>query len=638
MKNKNIFNKYLIIIVVIFLSAFILFFFFWKANFYNKAYPNTKINNIDLSGLNKSEIENILKDYTYKIEKEGIVFKKDNIFATLKIGSDSIDSGPSYPFLNINIKETVDSYFDNRDNKSFILFIKNIIFKHKPNKDNVIVFNLEKDLIKLFIIDSFSNLVIPYENAFFYISEDDNNLNISLEKIGKAIDYNDAYNKIINNLSNLINENIELHTLSVYPEFKKEDLNLIKNDVIELIENSNTIQLIFSDNLNNEEENIKWDINSNTLISWIGVKNENEKTEIYFDENKIKLFLEDKIAPEIKKEIILPRFEMENNKIKNWQIGKDGRELNINESINNIKNNFKNENWQINLTTSILSVDSFASENNFKIEEIIGTGHSSFIGSSANRIENIRVGSEFLHGLLIKPGEEFSLINNLGEIDKESGYLPELVIKDGKTIPEYGGGLCQVGTTLFRAALQSGLPITERRNHSYRVSYYEPAGTDATIYDPWPDFKFINDTKEYILLQYRMEGYDLYYDIWGVKDGREVTVTDPVIYNIVKPEDTKIIETDELEPGVKKCTESAHNGADAYFDYKVIYPEGSMATTTVEQRFSSHYVPWQAVCLIGKEDKEEEKEENNINTQETINSSTENNITENINNTEIKFE
>ena len=188
----------------------------------------------------------------------------------------------------------------------------------------------------------------------------------------------------------------------------------------------------------------------------------------------------------------------------------------------------------------------------------------------------------------------------MGEIDGSNGYLTELVIKGDKTVPEYGGGLCQVGTTVFRGALDSGLPITERRNHSYRVSYYEPAGTDATIYDPAPDFKFVNDTGNYILIQSRVEGDDLYFDFWGVNDGRIASTTDPVIYNIVKPPPTKIIETDSLAPGEKKCTESAHSGADAYFDYTVIYPENSTTTPIKTRRFSSHYIPWQAVCLVGK--------------------------------------
>jgi vancomycin resistance protein YoaR len=160
---------------------------------------------------------------------------------------------------------------------------------------------------------------------------------------------------------------------------------------------------------------------------------------------------------------------------------------------------------------------------------------------------------------------------------------------------EFGGGLCQIGTTAFRAALAVGVPITERRNHSYRVVYYEPAGTDATIYDPAPDFKFRNDYATPLLFQTRIDGDDLYFELWGAKDGRVATQTTPVISNVVVPAPTKIVETLDLKPGEKKCTEKAHNGADAKFTYNVTYPSGQ----TVTQDFKSHYVPWQAVCLLG---------------------------------------
>jgi vancomycin resistance protein YoaR len=143
------------------------------------------------------------------------------------------------------------------------------------------------------------------------------------------------------------------------------------------------------------------------------------------------------------------------------------------------------------------------------------------------------------------------------------------------------------------------LPITARRNHSYRVAYYEPAGMDAAVYIPNPDVRFLNDTANYILIQSRIEGDDFYFDFWGVKDNREITITKPVVYNIVKPAPTKIVETLDLAPGKKKCTEKAHNGADAYFDYTVVYNPGSTEEKKEEKRFSSHYVPWQEVCLVG---------------------------------------
>lgn len=152
---------------------------------------------------------------------------------------------------------------------------------------------------------------------------------------------------------------------------------------------------------------------------------------------------------------------------------------------------------------------------------------------------------------MVAPDEEFSLLKALGEIDGEHGYLQELVIKDNQTKPEFGGGLCQIGTTTFRATIASGLPVSERRNHSYRVVYYEPAGTDATIYSPAPDYKFKNDTGHYVLIKTRIEGTKIYFDFWGTKDGREINIEPPVIYNIVAPPPEKIIKTIDLEVGVK---------------------------------------------------------------------------------------
>jgi vancomycin resistance protein YoaR len=132
---------------------------------------------------------------------------------------------------------------------------------------------------------------------------------------------------------------------------------------------------------------------------------------------------------------------------------------------------------------------------------------------------------------LIKPEEEFSFNKIIGKVSPKKGYLPELVIKNNRTVAEYGGGLCQISTTCFRAALYSGLPITERRPHAYAVKYYNPQGTDATIYPPHPDLRFINDTPNYILIQTKIEGNILTFDFYGTDDGREVKIIGPYSYD-----------------------------------------------------------------------------------------------------------
>jgi vancomycin resistance protein YoaR len=157
------------------------------------------------------------------------------------------------------------------------------------------------------------------------------------------------------------------------------------------------------------------------------------------------------------------------------------------------------------------------------ISELISTGYSNFYGSPANRIHNVKVGAARFNGVVIKPGEEFSFNTTLGPVDASTGYLPELVILENKTTKEFGGGMCQVSSTAFRAALNAGLPILERLYHAYPVSYYKPYGVDATIYLPKPDLVFKNDTNKYILIQTRIEGYNLYFDFYGTKVARTVT-------------------------------------------------------------------------------------------------------------------
>jgi len=170
-------------------------------------------------------------------------------------------------------------------------------------------------------------------------------------------------------------------------------------------------------------------------------------------------------------------------------------------------------------------------ENVHKIgaNSLLATGESSFTGSPQNRRHNIGVGASKFNGVIIPQGEEFSFLTTLGPVDQSTDYLPELVIKVDKTIPEYGGGMCQVSTTCFRAAVNAGLRVTERQNHAYPVQYYSPQGTDATVYIPHPDLKFVNDTPGPILIQTRITGNILTFEFFGQSDGRTVQLEGPTV-------------------------------------------------------------------------------------------------------------
>ncbi len=134
----------------------------------------------------------------------------------------------------------------------------------------------------------------------------------------------------------------------------------------------------------------------------------------------------------------------------------------------------------------------------------IGQGKSQFASySSPNRDANVQVGGSEFDGLLIAPGEVLSFDATVGEISAAKGYALGEMIAGGVVVPSFGGGICQVSTTLFRAAFWSGLDVVERHFHSWRLAWYEvdaPPGMDATIALGGPDLKLRNNTAGYILI------------------------------------------------------------------------------------------------------------------------------------------
>jgi vancomycin resistance protein YoaR len=242
------------------------------------------------------------------------------------------------------------------------------------------------------------------------------------------------------------------------------------------------------------------------------------------------------------------------------------------------------------------------------ITELIGKATTTFTGSPKNRIHNIKNGARLLTGHVIKPGEEFSTLAALGKVDNTTGYLPELVIKGTRTVPEFGGGLCQVSTTLFRSLLNAGLPITARRNHSYRVSYYEKdengkfigPGLDATIYQSNPDLKFKNDTAHPILVYGYVYGDKITFELYGTRDGRTSKIEGPTLLTETAAGPPIYAETDTLPRGTVKQVEVAHPGGSTKALYSVTYPDGRVEN----QEFKSFYRRWPARFLVGTKDQQ----------------------------------
>ncbi|MBI5254659.1 VanW family protein [Candidatus Falkowbacteria bacterium] len=592
------------LIAVVSLSAAVVI-----AKKYNsKIFPGVHIAAINLSSATKTEAKLLLDSaLNQKFLEKGFIFfaKGEKVVVGLNDGNG---------ILVFNSDAMVQKAFDFGRNHSRIdnqwKRLTTLLFGHEIALD----YQLNKELLQENLSSQLKSREKPFNNASISIKildEQKKDVEVTLikEQAGGSFRYLSAINKLDENLQNYFNLPITLESKAEIPKIYVQDVEALL-PALEIFLKIDKHELVYLEN--------KYEIPWAMFVQWLTIGlSPQEQAGITLDKDLVKNYLS-AISQTINQEAKDAKFQITNNKVTEFQASETGRELDIDKSFDSVVDAFILQNKE--------SVDLVVNEtlprvatqdvNNLGIKELVGVGVSNYAGSPPNRIHNIGVGSASLNGLLIKPDEEFSLNKALGKADASTGYLQEMVIKGDKTIPEYGGGLCQIGTTMFRVALAAGLSITERRPHSYRVVYYEPAGTDATIYTPHPDVRFVNDTGHYLLLQTKIIGLNVRFELWGAKDGRKVSFEGqnktedlsklkPVIYNITQPGPPKEVESDKLAPGEKKRTEIAHNGADAYFYRFIEWPAETNTqplagqSGAIKEKWSSHYVPWQAVWLIG---------------------------------------
>lgn len=329
------------------------------------------------------------------------------------------------------------------------------------------------------------------------------------------------------------------------------------------------------------------------------------ESQVEYDNSELKDFLslsEEKYNRPAKNAL----FKFESGKVSEFRKESYGLKINSDQFLmdfDKIINNFKTDttNKKIVLNSEIINPEIKLSDiNEYGIEEFIAEGKSDYTHSIPERIHNLTLAASKFNGVLIPKGAIFSFNKTVGDISSLTGYKPAYIIKEGKTILGDGGGVCQVSTTLFRAALNAGLPIIERNTHAYRVGYYEndsQPGFDATVFAPTVDLKIKNDTPSYILIETEIdiENNLLFFKFYGKKDDRRVEISKATVYDVVPPLEPKYQDDPTLKKGVTKQVDFAAGGAKAIFSYKVFRNNKLM----IDEKFFSNYRPWAAVYLVG---------------------------------------
>ncbi|MDO8443125.1 MAG: VanW family protein [bacterium] len=581
--------------------GFALFLAFFFGYYYSdKFYPRTFIGGVAVSGMTYAEAQAKIKTELEDIGANGFNLEFIKEAATHKVSVPASISGftpdtvVEYFSIN-NIDETIKKAYDRGRGPSFVLRwgerISSLFFK----KAFTVPYSIQKEAVFSLLERELNGFLKGPQTAEF--SESGNKIIISEGKFGADIDYERVIKEMDKVLFNASAKSLRFDVNLIAPSITAEDLKL-KLDFVNA--------LIGSVDLKLWNDPYWWRARGPILATWLTI-NKDDEDKIEIRSEKLKNFVEINTNLLIDGRMVNSRFEMQNGKLAEIVPGQAGLGVNfdklkadIEKELQRIYQNYngkkiKPETLAVKFTIEkVLPKVTKETIEQYKITNLIGEAKTSFAGSSAARIHNIKVGVLKLNGILIAPGEEFSTVKAIGEVTEKEGYKKEFVIKLDKSVEEFGGGLCQIATTLFRLALNTGLPITERQNHSYVVGYYGP-GLDATIYGPHPDLRFVNDTGNYVLLQGMVKNNDLIFELYGRKDGRKVSISEPRIRDRISPPDTKYILTDALPLAQKKCTERRREGLTAETDYRVEYADSSIH----EQTFFSEYKPWQEVCLFG---------------------------------------
>jgi vancomycin resistance protein YoaR len=281
-----------------------------------------------------------------------------------------------------------------------------------------------------------------------------------------------------------------------------------------------------------------------------------------------------------------------------------GRQLNLEQSLQAVSDGVDAGQHAIPLAfdTTDPEVKSDATGEELGITENVAAVSTYFSGSSSARVQNIETASSAFHGLLVAPGETLSMAEVLGDISLDKGYAEALIIYGDRTIKGVGGGVCQVSTTLFRAAFYGGYQIDERHPHAYRVLYYEQGpnspgpGLDATVFVPLVDFKFTNDSEHWLLLEtYMYNNRQLLWKFYSTNDGRTVNWSSSGPRNEVEAPEPLYKKNNDLDKGEIEQVDYEADGMDVTVT-RTVTRDGQ---TLHDDEFRTHYLPWRAIYEYG---------------------------------------
>ena len=577
-----------------------------------RIYPSIQIGGVDVGGLSQEEAFQVIDQHVNMMLDEKLNVTAEDLSASFELRASGADDPDLISDLvYVNVDAAVENAYALGRSSGWFANAFSSAFHGLSGTEVDVEVALAEDQLEALLQEAFGELENPGEPTHYLSSPQGHSYSIEVVEgtTGQILDMDALLSEIEDEAKNFSLSAFDLALVEQTVEVSEDEARTLAHEVADI--------LIYSPyTLTHTAQSYReydWSVDDESLTLWLLPAWDDDELVLTLAGDDFESFV-DELHDTIDVEPVDARFSIEGDRVTEFAGSQNGLELDEEATFALLLSAWEDaptgsideprEEISITVVTQETEPEiTTGSVNNLGINEILGVGISDFSGSPANRVANIQHGAAKLNGILLAPGETLSLIDELGPFTVADGYLPELVIKGDEIKPEVGGGLCQIGTTTFRATMNAGLEVTERRNHSLVVSYYDDPingnpGTDATIYDPAPDYKMTNDTENYVLLTTEVDlyNYELIFTFWGTSDGREGYYTAPQILSWSGYGETQYIETLDLPPGVEEC-QSPHSGASTSFTYYVDYGDGTQHEKTYTSVYRS--LPW--ICLVGVE-------------------------------------
>ncbi len=571
---KNIDQKKFKNYVLVF-YAFLLISTAYHIVYAKRIIPGVKVAGVKIGGMNFSQAKQSLEENEKNITKELKLKYEDKEFIIRDEDISLVYDWESSVVRAFEVGRTGNILTDTKE--KFVGLFKNLVTPASYDYDD------DSLGIKFSIIRGEVNKEAQQSG----VSLVDDGLEVIPSGKGRKVVEDKLYEIVVTSFDSLNFSERAIPVKVVNPQIVEKDVEGFLEEIKEII--SEDIVLTFGEK--------KWILDPDQILELIEFEKDESKVKINLDDFEFDALAE-RIGIEINE---FPKGQVvstNGNIVTEFKIVKEGEELNVKKFENDLKESIFNEGESVTLTVDVVT-DSTEKER-YGILALLGEGTSHFTGSIPGRIHNLTLAAEKTSGVLVPPGTVYSMNDSVGPIDYQHGFQMAYIIQGNRTVLGSGGGVCQTSTTLFRAVLNSGLPVVARYPHAYRVGYYEqdmPAGFDAAVFQPSWDFKFKNDTNAYVLVQAsaNLEENSLTFKLYGTPDGRTVEITEPVITNQIAPPAPLYENDPTLAKGVVRQVDYSAWGATSSFTRTVKKGNEVLFSET----FTSKFQPWRAIYKVG---------------------------------------